>query len=230
MALSSHAQSGGHEALPGRRIFLVRHGETTGQSSQRFWGATDVPLSELGERQVQGLWPYLEGHQFDAVVSSPMKRARRSLEVMASLGPDHFGDASSWRTYEGLREVNFGRIEGLTIDEIREQEPDWAAAWDADDFDGFPDGETIRGFAERVAGGVDQALADAPAGDLLLVAHRGVIKNALCHLLRLDRSVIRPWSLDLASLTTLTELPGGGWALDRYNLTGSVVPLAAPNA
>ena len=35
------------------RIVLVRHGETTGESSIRYYGATDVPLSDLGRQQVR---------------------------------------------------------------------------------------------------------------------------------------------------------------------------------
>ena len=35
------------------RITLVRHGETTGQSSIRFFGQTDVPLSDVGREQMR---------------------------------------------------------------------------------------------------------------------------------------------------------------------------------
>ena len=35
------------------RLCIVRHGETAGQSSIRYYGSTDVPLSRLGEEQMR---------------------------------------------------------------------------------------------------------------------------------------------------------------------------------
>ena len=42
------------------RIFLVRHGATTLTAEDRFAGATDVPLSDLGREQVRRLAARLE--------------------------------------------------------------------------------------------------------------------------------------------------------------------------
>ena len=44
-----------------RRLWLVRHGETEGQSSIRYHGANDVPLSDVGRQQIRALLPLLAG-------------------------------------------------------------------------------------------------------------------------------------------------------------------------
>ena len=47
-----------------RRIWLVRHGETEGQSSIRYHGSNDVPLSDVGRAQIRALAPWLQGVDF----------------------------------------------------------------------------------------------------------------------------------------------------------------------
>ena len=54
------------------RILLVRHGETRGESSIRFYGRTDVELSEQGESQIRAAARRLPGECFDCVVASPL--------------------------------------------------------------------------------------------------------------------------------------------------------------
>lgn len=216
MHLKSSSKAGGHEHLGGQRVYLVRHGETTGDSSVRFWGATDVPLSALGEDQIRALRPVLEGHEFAHVVQSPLSRAVRSAEILGeTLG------CSDPASDEGLREVFFGDLEGMTLTEIQETHPEWAADWKRGEITAFPGGESLQGFADRVGMAMDRALAETPEGDLLVVAHRGVVKNALCHLLGLDRALVRSWSLDLASVSVVAREGEGKFVLDRYNVTGA---------
>ena len=63
------------ESTPGaRRFVLVRHGETVGQSSIRYFGATDLPLSESGRRQMERVRVALAGESFDAAYTSELQR------------------------------------------------------------------------------------------------------------------------------------------------------------
>ena len=57
------------------RIVLVRHGETVGQSSIRYYGATAVALSARGREQVREAALALPGAAFDLVLTSPLSRA-----------------------------------------------------------------------------------------------------------------------------------------------------------
>ena len=68
-----------------RRIVMVRHGETEGESSIRFFGRTDVPLSALGREQARRLAGLVQHVGFSAVVHSPLARARESAEIVTAL-------------------------------------------------------------------------------------------------------------------------------------------------
>jgi len=162
------------------KFFLVRHGETEGESSIRYHGITDVPLSELGREQMRRAARAIEARRSDVnfgkVFSSPLIRASEGARIIVGKT-----DASIV-TIDEFVEVHFGLFEGLTADEIRERYPDHFAVWNADrlapDYT-YPEGESRAIFASRVERGLDRVLAIwAPGidGDALLVAHRGVIR------------------------------------------------------
>jgi len=181
-----------------RLVYLVRHGETEGESSIRFHGRNDVALSELGHEQVRRLVPLLSEIRFAAVVHSPLQRASTSARLLieglrhrpAVVEPD-----------PDLVEIDFGDFEGWTEREIAAHVPDWHAAWRAGRTEGFPNGDNHAAFAARVAAAWDRLLARHPTGDLLVVAHHGVIRRALAHSLALDRDATRALHVALASVT-----------------------------
>jgi broad specificity phosphatase PhoE len=170
-------------ATPHRRLVLVRHGETEGESSIRYHGRTDVPLSDLGRAQLRAARDTLrERHRiskFAPVFSSPLIRATEGARIIA-------GEISEIIMIEDFVEVHFGLFEGLTADEIRERHPEDFARWNADRLAPtytYPGGESRADFAARVDRGTEKMLAlweasNPVAGDTaLLVAHRGVIRQ-----------------------------------------------------
>lgn len=190
-----------------RLLCLVRHGETEGESSIRYHGRNDVPLSEEGRRQVRRLAPLLEGYRFAAVVCSPLRRARESAEILrAGLPPPR----PVLEVEPGLTEVDFGRIEGLTDAEIAAALPDWHRAWRAGRTEGYPGGETLEGFRARVAAAFDAILARRPSGDLLVVCHRGVIKYGVVHLCGWSEEAAARVAPPLGSLTIVRHGPEPG--------------------
>ena len=166
------------------RFFLVRHGETEGESSIRYHGATDVPLSELGREQMRRAARAIAARRrqgnFGKVFSSPLVRASEGARIITR---EICGEPASIVTIEEFAEVHFGLFEGLTADEIRERYPKHFEVWNADrlaaDYT-YPEGESRANFAARVERGLERVLAiwtpDRGGEDVLLVAHRGVIR------------------------------------------------------
>lgn len=196
----------------GLRLTLVRHGETTGQSSIRYYGATDVPLSALGEEQMRRTGAALAHESFDAVYSSRLCRSRRSAALVAS------------RPLQGVAiaafdEVHFGRWEGLTREEIAACDPEEFRRWQ-DDPERFvyPEGECRRAFQRRVAAGLREILDGTPHRKLLAVVHRGVIASALTELLGLTQAQRRALAIDLGSIHVLVRRESG-WVPERLNAT-----------
>jgi broad specificity phosphatase PhoE len=174
------------------RITLVRHGETTGESSIRYYGATDVPLSALGEAQMRRAGAALAHERFDAVLSSRLQRARRGAWLVARREP---------LAVAAFDEVHFGRWEGWTREEIMARDADSFRRWEQDpERFVYPDGECRQAFQRRVGEGLAQLLAAPPGDNLLLVVHRGVIAVILAELLALPATVRRGLGIDLGSI------------------------------
>lgn len=196
-------------------MFLVRHGETVGESSIRFHGATDVALADVGRSQVQRLGPFVAEAEFAAVVHSPLSRARESAEILIA---EMRRAPARVEVEDDFRELDFGRFEGMTVEEIEAAAPSWFVEWQAGRAKRFPDGDSIPEFRERVGAAFVRLVERYPAGDLLVVAHKGVLKNALATLCGHDFSQMRTWDMDLGSLWVLEF--DGEWILRRSNVVG----------
>jgi len=190
------------------RLVLVRHGETVGNSSIRYYGRTDVALSELGRRQMNAAGEWLAARDgargFAPVFSSPLVRAAEGARIIA-------GENARALVIDEFVEVDFGLFEGLTAEEIAERYPEEFRRWNADrlaaDFV-YPEGESRANFEKRVKCGTTRMLSvwqDARAGGAaasaaLLVAHRGVIRAIVRHL----TGVLEP-RIDLGSIHILEQ-------------------------
>ena len=133
-----------HKELP--LIYLARHGETTWSLTGQHTGLTDLPLTELGERNAQRLGGRLSGIVFDSVFTSPLRRARRTCELAG------FGAVAE--IDPNLLEWNYGDYEGRRSVEIHAERPDWQLFRD-----GAPGGESPQQVAERADRVVDRLRA-----------------------------------------------------------------------
>lgn len=184
------------------KLLLIRHGQTTGNSAERFWGRTDVALSEVGLQQAERLRNRLAGEKIDAVYTSSLRRALQTAEIIAA-----------WREVvitpcPELREIDFGRIEGLTFDEISQQFPEIAGAWFHPDLSlRFPGGESFIDLNSRVAAFLPRLAGHAQGETVLIVAHSGVLRLLICNLMGLELRHWRQLHLGLASLSVLNTYP-----------------------
>lgn len=198
-----------------RRLFLVRHGETEGQSSIRLHGRSDVHLSDEGRAQVRRLGPRVATERFAAVVHSPLARAAESAAILLETIAE---PPSIVEVEADFAEVDFGELEGMAVTDVEAQRPEWYRAWRADGVDGYPGGERIEDFAVRVAAGFVRVLERHPDGDLLVVAHKGVIKRGLVALRALGPAAVHDLKMDLGSLWVLRGHEE--WVLELANVVG----------
>jgi broad specificity phosphatase PhoE len=153
-----------------RRLVLIRHGETVGQSSIRFHGSSDIELSDEGRAQMREVARGLRTEVFDLIVASPLRRSWESARILSGGAPV--------RLEPDFREVDFGRWEGLTREEIEASDPVLYRDWQqkSPDFQ-FPGGEARAAFRARVDRGLGR-LRDSGAANILVAAHKGLIRVA----------------------------------------------------
>lgn len=185
-------------------IYLIRHGETGFSKTGRFFGRTDLPLSEEGRAQAQALRPWLTDRlgKETRIYSSPLRRVLSTLHA-ALPDAEPFIDPD-------LREMDFGRCEGLTFDEIRERFPDIQKTWS--DFSpafSFPGGESLERYLARIRETAARLAADS-AETLIVFSHGGVIRSLLCQFLGLPAKSYAAFRLPCAGVAVVTLSDGYG--------------------
>jgi broad specificity phosphatase PhoE len=151
-------------------IYLARHGETAYNAEGRFQGQGDVGLTDKGIAQAHALAEASAGHGIVRLVSSPLRRARQTADIVAAaLGLAVEED-------DRFRETDTGDWTDRTFPAVERDEPDgWAAYHATDPEFRFPGGESLAEQTARVFDGLGSVEREGrlPA---LVVCHRGVIR------------------------------------------------------
>ncbi len=192
-----------------KQLTLLRHGKTG--YSGRYVGSLDVPLSEEGKAQIASLGSFFSDTSGKTVFCSPMLRCRQSFQIL-------FKDKDcSLEVDEDLREIDFGRWEGQSFQEIAGADPLLVERWGSwsEDFC-FPEGERIGDFIERIRR-VGAAIKKSAHDELVIVAHGGVIRALLCYFLRLEPSSYLLFQVKKGTFCTL-ELFSEGAVLTGLNI------------
>lgn len=192
-------------------IDFIRHGEPVGGRRYRGDGVDD-PLSDNGWRQ---MWAAVGEHPpWQRIVTSPLKRCSAFAEALADKHGLPLASESRFR------EVGLGSWEGLSPAEI--------TARDADQFEAFyrdpcrnrpPGAEPLETFGQRVAEAFEAVLGAHPGEHILVVAHAGVIRAALGHVLRSEPVNWYRTRIDNAALTGFRRSRFGN-LLEFHNRSG----------
>jgi len=194
-------------------VVLVRHGETVWHAENRYAGVSDVALTPRGEQQAGRLAAWARTAGLVAVWSSPLSRARRTAQgcaMVADLPLD---------VDERLRELDFGKGEGLTSAEMTERFPEARAAFLDDPVaNPLPGGEDPVAAAQRFTECLQEITEKHPDGRVLVVAHSSAIRLALCRLIGVPLTEYRRLfpALRNCALTEL-RLRAGHAALLQFN-------------
>jgi probable phosphoglycerate mutase len=168
------------------RIVLVRHGETVWHAENRYAGSTDVELTPRGLEQAARLGAWARAAGLEAVYASPLGRAVRTATVAGAAA------GLEVRTEPGLRELHFGRAEGLSPADMEAAFPAALHAFLRDPgLHPLPGGEDPPAGAERGVASMREIAARHPGGRVLVVAHSTLKRLVLCRLLDLPLNEYR---------------------------------------
>jgi len=207
-------------------LYLIRHGETEGSGVKRYKGSIDVPLSENGQRQieqvaeyvVQGLSRSNGSNSLNAIYCSPLSRAVKSAEIIAA--PHGLKPI----VIKELRERSFGIWEGMSFTGIKEQYPEEFNAWANNPLKYSPvDGENTLELKDRVIETLEKILNNhkgtvpdlrtkqgevvesglSPEINIAIVAHGGVNRVILCHIMGIPLENIFRLEQDFAAINII---------------------------
>jgi probable phosphoglycerate mutase len=154
-------------------IYFIRHGETDWNAEGRLQGQRDIPLNDVGRVQALEAGKILASlaPRFDDLDwwVSPLERTRETAErARAAIGLA----PAAYATDDRLKELTFGRWEGMTWREVTRADPAGAAMRDRDKWRSVPpQGESYAMLLERVKGFLP--MISRPS---VLVSHGGVAR------------------------------------------------------
>lgn len=158
--------------MNGARLVLVRHTEPDESMRGRIYGRLDPDLSDAGRAHAERLAATLGGEAVAAVYSSPQRRALATAAPLARrLGVETIVEP-------GLREIDFGELEGLSVAEAAERYPVEAAWMHAPAAAAFPGGETVSAVCRRAVAAA-RAIAERHAREAVVVFGHAVTTRAI---------------------------------------------------
>jgi alpha-ribazole phosphatase/probable phosphoglycerate mutase len=163
-------------------LLFIRHAETA--LAGTFCGHTDPPVSLRGLEQIETLLSSLHDSQFTAVYTSDLRRAHTTAAALAR------AHNAPLIPRPALREINFGRWEGLRWPQIEALDPAAAQLW-LDQYPGLPapGGEPFQDFQARILTEVAFLQHQTAEGLAAVVTHAGVLRVILQSLCKIDQSL-----------------------------------------
>lgn len=168
---------------PDVTIYFIRHGETEWNREARYQGQADIPMNARGRAQAkrngESLRPLLPGIAAADYVSSPLARARETMQIVrTSLGLA----ADEFHTDDRLKEAHYGEWQGTLAADLPRVDPEGMTARTRDPFRWRPQGgESYEDLMARTVPWLEEV-----ARDTVVVSHGGVSRVLRGHILGLD--------------------------------------------
>lgn len=173
-------------------LYLMCHGDSRQDDVRRYIGQTGLPLNEKGIEQAKYWQKRLSPVSFHRIYCSDLARSLESARIIAQ------NREISMRSLPELREINLGAWEGLTVAEVRRRFPGEYERR-GENFSDYrpPHGESFSDLRGRIVP-VFERIVREMEGNVLIVAHAGVNRTLLCHVL----------GMSLENLFRLEQQPG----------------------
>lgn len=185
------------------RLILIRHGEPEQEAKGRCYGSLNVGLSEAGREQIQATLDCIQNLRAPALYVSPLKRAIESARIVAAslkIQPTVAAD---------LREIDFGRFEGLTYEQVEKLYPEQYKLWMERPTEiQFPQGESFAEVKARVLRFKKSLLQSHPGQTVVVVSHAGANRILLAEALSIPEAAIFRIDQAYAALNVIDYLDG----------------------
>lgn len=172
------------------KIYLIRHGETDWNRSDKLQGHSDIELNDLGRDQATRLGLFTTTLDVDHVISSDLKRAHETASLAF---PRH---TPIQNRDPRLREVHLGQAEGAQRSRLAEDfGPEIAKAWFATDAESmlarFPGGESRSEAVLRLRSALVDWSLRYPNKNLAFITHGLLMRSFAQSLLGFYRPEFR---------------------------------------
>ena len=150
-------------------LHFIRHGLTEANEKRLYCGHTDVPLSKKGRQEIVMLKEKVAYPSASVYVSSGLKRATETLQLLYNREPDVIIDE--------FMELNQGDFEMKSHDDLKDI-PEYQRWINDIDNIACPNGESKPVFNNRVKAGFEKLLK-LKTDSAVILCHGGVIVSIL---------------------------------------------------
>jgi probable phosphoglycerate mutase len=163
-------------------LYFLRHGQTTLSRDDSFCGSgLDPELTPEGLEMAQAFAAAYRSKSWSAIYSSNLQRAISSAQPLC----DAVG--MKLQMNPDLKEIAYGKWEGLTKEQVEREYHDDYTNWLADPAWHAPTGgELATTVARRGLGVIENIKQQFSEGNVLVVSHKATIRIILCDLLGID--------------------------------------------
>jgi probable phosphoglycerate mutase len=156
------------------RLIIIRYGETEWNLEGRIQGHLDSPLTETGRAQAGAIAGRLCEVDVNALYSSDLGRAYATAQIVSDkTGLETITDIR-------LRELNLGKFEGLTEEEVRKRFPEeYRYLKDSDPDYIYPDGESKSQFSLRVISCLEELMGKHLGDQIVVITHGGALSRLI---------------------------------------------------
>lgn len=163
------------------KLYFLRHGQTDRSRDNVFCGSIDPDLTADGLEMAKAFAIAYRSLPWNAIFCSPMRR------TVATAKPLCEAVGMQMELRDGLKEINYGKWEGKTIETVDREYHDDYIRWTADPAWYPPtEGELAVAIAHRSLQVIEEIKQRFSNGNVLIVAHKATIRIMLCSLLGID--------------------------------------------
>ena len=163
------------------KLYFLRHGQTDRSRDNVFCGSIDPDLTTDGVEMAKAFAVAYRSLPWNAIFCSPMRR------TVATAKPLCEAVGMQMELRDGLKEINYGKWEGKTVETVDQEYHDDYIRWTADPAWYPPtEGELAVAIAHRSLQVIEEIKQQFNNGNVLIVAHKATIRIMLCSLLGID--------------------------------------------
>ncbi len=182
-------------------ICIVRHGETDWNAQGRLQGREDIELNDSGRQQALKIAAFLSAEHWDVVVSSPLKRAYETAQIIARILK-----VSEVEVEEQITERDYGEASGLWPEDRRSRFPD-----------GIPGQEDFELLRQRAMSALKR-IVNSHIGKRIVVISHGALTNSILYTLSGGEFGSFKTRLKNGCINQI-KVREGQWTVDFYNKT-----------
>ena len=187
------------------KVCIVRHGETDWNALGKFQGLEDIELNDSGRRQALNSSQYLKKHNWDAIISSPLSRARQTAEIIGGVV-----GLTQVDIMQEFIERDLGSASGLLPAERKRRFPNGH----------IPDAEPRPVLEARITNALKNVEDQYNNKNVIVVTHGGIINSIM---LKLTKGEFNPETTPIKNgSVTILNLNNYVWDLELFNYTEKI--------